>query len=72
MFSITDLGRYQDTQLNRIVMAFNYGEDCNYKGHFEREIVTISAGLDVGAHGSGESGVYPPTEFQKRFKFIKK
>ena len=32
--------------------------------------ITISKTLDVGAKGSGESGLYPPAEFRQQFKFI--
>ena len=32
--------------------------------------ITISKTLDVGAKGSDESGLYPPEEFRKRYKFL--
>ena len=32
--------------------------------------ITVSEKLDVGAEGCGESGIFPPDEFRKQFKFI--
>jgi hypothetical protein len=35
-----------------------------------REIITLSASLDCGAHICGESGLWPVNDFQLRFSII--
>lgn len=67
--AITSIGKFKDIRggiVNafRIVNAPAYGEATD-------EIATISNSLDVGAHGSGEAGLWSKEDFSRRYTPLK-